>query len=363
MKKTKFLLIALLLIFLSLTAAGCRGSGAVASSWPGITVDGDTAYVAYNQYVYAIDLANDGKQTAKLPEEGIRGATFFHHPVLVQEDKLLEGSYNQDLYLIDIQDENYKEFFTSAKNRWIGAPIVVDDVIYAPNSNGSLYALDLDGEEIWSFATEASIWASPIIVDNTIYVTSMDHFLYALNISDGSEIWRYDLGATAVDSPTLDDNGTLYVGTFNSELIALNSETGSKLWAFETDDWVWGSPTLGPDNTLYVTDLSANIYALDLDNPGETKWEKQVETDATITGSVLVYNDSLYVVTDAGSITAYDLDGERLWKEEILEGNFYGTPVVGGEDLIMVSALNAESIIYAYNTDLEPLWQYMPENK
>ncbi|HKJ28215.1 MAG TPA: PQQ-binding-like beta-propeller repeat protein [Anaerolineales bacterium] len=361
MIKPKYILLITLLILLSLAASGCRGSGAVASSWPGITLDGDTAYVAYNQNVYAIDLEADGRQLDTLPTDAIRGATFFHKPLLIGDDQLVQGSYSQDLYLIDTDNGASREFFTDAKNRWIGAPLSADGVIYAPNSNGNLYALSYDGEELWHFETEASLWASPLLDGDVLYIASMDHYLYAVDIHTENLIWKTDLGGSLVSGPVIAEDGTLYIGSFDSNVYAIDSQNGSVLWDFATTDWVWGSPTVGPEGVVYATDLSANIYALDSQN-GDLIWDKQVEANSRIIGSVLFHNDTLYVVAESGVIAAYDTEGERLWKESIGEGNLYGTPVMAGDNLILASALNAEAVIYAYDADLEPLWQYLPND-
>ncbi|MGD2028232.1 MAG: PQQ-binding-like beta-propeller repeat protein [Anaerolineales bacterium] len=363
MKKTKYLFLALTLTALALLISGCRGSGAVASGWPGITIDGDTAYIANNQAVYRIDLSDNGDLDDTYPVEPIRGATFYHKPVLIDEDNLLIGSYNNKMYLFDIENGSNTEFFTTAKNRWIGTPLFEDGIIYAPNSNGILYAIDLDGEELWNVETKAAIWAKPVVYEGILFVASQDHHLYAVNARTGDEIWDTDLGASAVSSPVIDEDGTLYIGTFNSQVFAIDASSGDILWVLDTEDWVWGSPVLGPENTLFVTDFSANLYAIDTTSQ-DFIWEKQVEASTSITGSVLLHNDSLYVVTRSGAVVSYDLDGERLWKEELGEetGEFYGTPVAAGDNLILVSAVEAENYVYAYDNNLEPLWQFMPEN-
>lgn len=364
MIKRKHILLISLLLLLSLAASGCRGSGAVATSWPGIALDGDTAYVAYNQNIYTIDLESDGRQLDVLPNEAIRGGvTFFHTPALIGDGQLVEGSYKQDMYLFNADTGSATEFFTSAKNRWIAAPLVADGIIYAPNSNGTLYALSFDGEELWSFKTGAPLWAAPVLDGDTLYQASLDHYLYALDLNTEDVRWKVDLGGSLISGPVIGEDGTMYIGSFDSHIYAIDSQNGDILWDFQTDDWVWGSPTLGPEGVLYVTDISANIYAIDLTDPPNILWDKQVEADSSITGSVLFNNDTLYVVTESGVIAAYDTDGERLWKESIGEGNLYGTPVLAGDNLILVSALNADAIIYAYDTDLEPLWQYTPQEE
>lgn len=362
MTKRKQLTIALIVVLLALLVSGCSGAGAVAAGWPGITIQGNTAYVADNQAIYGIDLKVGGDQLATYPAEAIRGATYFHAPVLLDSETMLIGAYNNKIYTIDLVDGSSAEFFTEAKNRWVGAPLLVDDVLYAPNSNGNIYALTTDGETLWTFETDAAIWATPVYADGRLFVASQDHHLYAVNANTGDEIWDLDLGASAVGSPALAEDGTLYIGTFGSEVFAIDSQGGSTLWRLNTEDWVWGSPLIESDGMLYVTDMGANLYAID--PATETiVWQKQVDTGSSITGSPLLYNDALFVVTRSGVIASYDLQGERLWKEELGEedGEFYGTPVVSEDGTILVSAVGATSIIYAYDSNLEPLWQFTPE--
>ncbi|MBN2043889.1 MAG: PQQ-like beta-propeller repeat protein [Anaerolineales bacterium] len=367
MKKPKYLLFALLLIFVGITFSGCRGTGAVASSWPGITVNGETAYIAFNASIYTIDLTQQGnlKRTAPSNDKDLRGHTFFHPPVILDEETLLVGSYKNSLYKIDSSSGQTTEFFTHARNRWIATPLISDETIYAPNANGTLYALALDGTVKWEFETDAAIWATPVKDNGSLYLVSQDHTMYAVNARTGDQIWAIDLGAASVNSPALDENGILYIGTFGSKVFAIDSKTGESIWEIETQDYVWGSPVLGPDSTLFVTDLSANLYAIDT-QAANILWQKQVDTDTSITGSPLLVGEALFVITRSGEISSYSLEGERLWNEEI--GNeenpveFHGTPVLAGEDLILVSAAGSDKLIYAFNTELETQWSFEPGN-
>ena len=369
MKKPKYLAIALILILFSLAFAGCAGTGAVASSWPGITVDGDTAYVAFNQSVYTLDLENDGRVRETMPANAgdlrPRNPMFYHAPVLLDESTLLVGSYNNRMFIINLNTGNADDFFISARNRWIAQPLLEDGTIYAPNANGNLYALALNGSQKWAFETNAAIWATPVIDNGQIYMISQDHSLYALDASSGDPIWTLDIGAASVNSPVLDEDGILYIGTFDSKVFAIDSQRGAILWEIETFDWVWGSPVLGPDGIIFVTDLGANLYAIDTETQ-EIVWEKQVDPTSSITGSPLLLDEALIVVTQSGVIASYDLNGERLWKEEFAtEDNpveFHGTPVLAGEDTILVSSLGSDAVVFAFNPELELLWMFEPEN-
>ncbi len=357
MKNTKLILIVLMLLFLSLAASGCSTSGTVASSWPGILVDGETTYIANNQFVYAIQTSN-GIQRSQTPEKPIDAATtFFHKPILLENGLLLAGSYKKDIYTFDTTLKTAIPFFTGAESRWIAGQVQVDDTLYAPNADGTLYAIDLDGSEKWKFTTEDAIWSEPVVAGNTVYLASMDHYLYALNASNGNLLWKTDLGGTAVSAPALGADNILYIGTFNSELVAIDGETGSILWTLASSDWIWGSPVLGADNVLYFTNLRGAVYAVDTTTQ-EILW--QVETDGLISGSVLVVGENLFVATGLGTLYNLDLNGDVLWKQSLAEGEFHGTPVFAGDNLILVSAVDADYLVYAYTLTGAIQWQFSP---
>ena len=88
MRNSKRLLLITMFVLLSLAVTGCRGSGTVATGWPGITVDGDTAYIAYNQSIYMIDLADDGDQLDTLPGRNSgRRRNLFPQPLTARRRK------------------------------------------------------------------------------------------------------------------------------------------------------------------------------------------------------------------------------------------------------------------------------------
>ena len=86
--KNKFLLVILTLIALSLTLSACAGGQMQASGWPGISADGETAYVAFNQQVFAIDLAN-GLEKWSYPDEIDNQITFYAAPSLTKDGQLI----------------------------------------------------------------------------------------------------------------------------------------------------------------------------------------------------------------------------------------------------------------------------------
>jgi outer membrane protein assembly factor BamB len=147
-------------------------------------------------------------------------------------------------------------------------------------NNNTLYddnRHDADGEEPkeeWRFGTGAPIsaWRPAIGPDGTIYMSALDATLYALN-KDGSQKWTFNLTDNNEYMPGVDPvTGTIYSDIFGSALVAINPD-GTQKWRFTitpaTD--IGSTPVVGPDGVIYFgTDLVKSLIAL---NPnGTQKW-------------------------------------------------------------------------------------------
>ena len=75
--------------------------------------------------------------------------------------------------------------------------------------------------------------------------------LYALKLSDGSVVWKKDLGSALLSAPMLTQDGTLYVSTMNGDVVAVKASDGSVLWTAKTGGRIWATPVLHEDS-LYV---------------------------------------------------------------------------------------------------------------
>ncbi len=51
----------------------------------------------------------------------------------------------------------------------IGGVLVANNMIYAPNADYNLYALDLKGQLQWTFAADQSIWGAPVSDGTNVY--------------------------------------------------------------------------------------------------------------------------------------------------------------------------------------------------
>jgi outer membrane protein assembly factor BamB len=357
--KSKSISILLFFLIASLTLAGCAGGTNAASSWPGLNADQEHAYVAFNQFVYAINLSN-GLEKWRYPIEADNKVTFFATPELTQDGQLLVGDYANKLHSLNPATGTETWVFAEAIDRYISAPLAFNERIFAPNSGHQIYALDNSGKMLWEFETGGPLWAKPTTEEgcDCIYIPSMDHHMYAVNAGTGELKWQSEaFGGSIVGNPTMDEDGTIYFGTFGSEVIALDSQTGTIIWRTPTTDWVWGGPQLF-QNQLFVGDLSGILYALD-SKTGTIKWQKQL--DGSITASPLVTDDAIYIPTENGFFYALDLVGNNLWNKQF-ETKLHTTPVKSG-DLILLAANGGDELLYALETNGNQKWVFIPEKK
>jgi len=343
MKSPRFLF-AILVLAAGLLLSACSGGPVGNSSWPGVATDGTTAYVAYNTQVHAVDLSN-GLQKWVYPEKATAGVTFYTAPALTEDGQLLVPGYDHKLYSLDPATGVEKWRFELAKDLYVTAPLVISDVIFAPNTDGKLYALNLQGSPLWDFKTEQHLWATPAYQASCgcLYQPSMDHFLYAINARNGAEIWKSaDLGAAMVAQPVIDKDGTLYVGTFKGEMLAIDSATGAVLWRFQAASWIFSSPVLNGENILFG-DMKGNLYMLSA-STGSKVWEVAVGDAAAknaIVSTPLIQDQTIYVSTETNTIYTYSLEGVPGWTKTLTNKVYAPILPSGSNLLVAVNDINA----------------------
>ena len=370
--KLKTSLLLLSFIILAALLSSCAGGGQIGTSWPGVSVDDKTAYVAFERQVRAINLA-DGKLKWSFPAEPSNAGSFYSDPALSPDGQLLVGGYNHILYSLNPETGKTNWEFDGASNRLIASPLAVADGIFFSDTSENLFAIDLLGKPLWTspFKTEGEVWAQPVTDPdcNCIYVSSMDHTLYSINPADGTMNWQSKgLGGSILGSPALSPEGVLYVGNFGSQIVAVNAENGEMIWSAPTEGWVWGGPVLSEDR-LYVGDMNGNFYAFDAKS-GQQVWQVPAENlDGKIVGSPLVLEDRVYFTSEAGTLFSLDKDGQNLASVQV-GGKLYTSPLAAG-DLILVAPMQAENkeLLVALPKDVsqwqdgQSVWTYIPEEK
>ena len=247
-KKFVFITIILLAaVFLS----GCTG----AVAWPGLSASGDVAYLANTNTVYAID-AKSGKQLWKFSGESSGGIFSFGkspnmyiaNPVVTEDGLviILDSSSKHIMYALDPNDidlekqtPSIKWKFSAVHGLWIAPPLVIGDRLFAPNSDGNVYVLDLtDGKSekqaietitvSESSKEEARLWSQPVTDGERLFVTSLDKSVIAIDLETYDVLWREDLGGAVPGGAALGSDGMLYVGSLAKQLERFDPATAER---------------------------------------------------------------------------------------------------------------------------------------
>ena len=359
--KLKKVFILVVAVMLSTLLSGCSASAMRSNSWAGLSTDAEKAYLANGSFVYAINL-NNGNQAWQYPsEKADPKESFFATPVLTEDGQLLIASAGTNHSLISLNPANGSTnwTFSDPEGIWIASPIMVDETIYAPNTDGKLYALDLDGNFLWAKHIGGALWSQPVSDGEFLYINSLDHYLYAFSISAQDVIWETEVGGAIPGSPVLDADGTLYLGSFDAKVEAIDPSTHSIKWSFGTEGWIWDAPVIEKD-TLYVGDLDGNFYAINTSD-GRQIWSP-IQPNGTIIGSPLITEDFIVIGTESGSAYAINSEGAIVWQQAI-GGKLYTSPVQGG-DLIIFSPMEMENkaLLVALDFEGRQVWQFTLEN-
>ncbi|MEW6607908.1 MAG: PQQ-binding-like beta-propeller repeat protein [bacterium] len=157
-----------------------------------------------------------------------------------------------------------------------------ENTIYVGSSDGSFYLVNssngsIKGSFTTDFTTDLEAFTTPAIsISGNIYFASYPKTgwgkLYALN-SEGNLLWSYDYGTQKASSPSIGPNGTVYISA-GGILHAIDPGTGTRKWKYYRA--YNSSPAIGTDGTLYLGsgyyDGTKSLHAL-YPEDGSIKWQ------------------------------------------------------------------------------------------
>jgi outer membrane protein assembly factor BamB len=364
---SKKLIFVVIILLGAVLLSACAGGPVHGTTWPGLATDGNIAYLADGPSVYAVTL-EDGRELWRYPGQRDPELVFYAPPAITPDGLVIVGSAGTNHSLIalnpnDINPETNAPFevwrFTGAKDYWVAAPLILNNKLFAPNSDGNLYILDLQDERSVKEATVVQLggrlWAPPTTDGERVYITSLDHLVFAVDAETYEVVWQENLNGAVPGSAVLGEDGMLYAGSLASQLEKFDPSTGNHQPVLDAENWVWGTPAVEGD-TLYFSDVDGNFYSFNT-STGKLNWNP-VKPDGPITASPLIQGDYVLLATESGSIFAVGSDGKVLWQEEI-GGKIYTTPVIAG-DLILVAPLETEFYLVALDPNGRRIWTFTP---
>ncbi len=366
MHKSKIPLIFSILL-LAVLLTGC--TGAIPSrSWPSSTVVDDTIYTAAQTFVYAVD-AESGKEDPdkgdieklRFPKDAENGTSFGNGPLLI-DDQLYFADYGSHIRTVTKNLRTVNKIATDAKGRFLSTPTLYQDLILASNSDGKLYAYDMDLNLKWTFTNGNGIWTKPVVYKDLILVSSVDRHIFALKenaTADGADVvWSKEVGGSVFYSQTVDDEGNLYIGTLNNELFSFDAMTGTVNWQVQTKGTVW-SPVIVKDGRLFGGDQSGKIFSLDASD-GSLVWE--FDTASPVIGSVAVRENSLYAGTGNGEALCLSIEDKPetrlLWSQNV-GGKLYSTPVFT-DKYVVFGVIDGDKTLAAFAFSGDTGWTFKP---
>jgi len=335
--KNKVFTILLTISLLAILLTACTGSGTTASSWGAASFNDTKVYFADNGTVFALKIEN-GNTVWSYPEKPSAARIILAAPVEVG-DQLLVGDYSGLLVSLNTRDGSENWQFAEATGKYIDSPLVVGETILAPNSDGTLYALDLNGKKQWSFSAGHSFWAQPVCDGKTVYAPSLDHNLYAIDLVTGKLQWKTDLTASLVGRATLKDE-ILYLGNLDGDVFALGAAKGNIVWKQKVAAGVWSAPVFA-EGKLYFGDQNGAINIL---NAADGTIDQTIETQSPVLGEGAVLADGIVFGDENGELMLIGFDGKKKWTRTV-DGAVYSNLVTNGNMILVVTNKGTKPLI------------------
>lgn len=225
------------------------------------------------------------------------------------------------------------------------APAVAGDLVYASNSDDTLYAIDrIEGDVRWSTSKQFSD-AWPSVYGNTVYLPGSS--VTALDPATGEQRWSTPVegsahgvvqqgstvvaagrsGVTVIDAESAnvrwhDDSVTTWreppavvgddvfaVGSSTGTIVSLHAGGGGRQWLRHFEGPAPGGPTVA--DGLVIVPGDGAVHAYDR-STGVEQWTADESLEAT----VAVANGTIYGVT-GDELVAMTLDGDVAWRTSV----------------------------------------------
>lgn len=220
------------------------------------------------------------------------------------------GSYDNNLYALDLNTGKYKWRFTT-EGGICGRAAAWKNLIVFGSEDYYVYGIEaLSGKEAWRYRTHHHVRSSPCVHEDKVYIGSDDAHLHAINPANGRAIWQFRAFREIQTTPAC-GNEMVYFGSNDELFYAVDSHTGDRKWSFRTQAPVISSPALAEGN-LYFGSMDFGVYSIDAKS-GWQAWREP--TDRFVISSPLVVGDKVYV--GSADRNLYCLDrrtGRSLWK-------------------------------------------------
>jgi len=200
------------------------------------------------------------------------------------------------------------------------SPAVEGEVVVAAYSSGELYALAVEnGRPLWSdnlsntrsvnaVASLADIRGRPVLDRGRVFAASHSGRIAAIDLRSGERVWEQEFGSA--HSPWIVGD-YVYLLSNENELVCLTRSDGKIRWVYQLpsyqnekrkkDPMIWAGPVLGSDRLIVLSSagdaISISPYT------GDPLGREEMSAGGYM--SPVIAENSLYVLTDDGNLSAY----------------------------------------------------------
>ncbi len=219
-----------------------------------------------------------------------------------------------------------------------------DGTLYVPNDNWFVYAVDRDtGRPVWRFATPDQTWSLPAVdvvsgnlfFGNNNLLPLLGDNVFALD-PNGQPIWSQAFIGTFAASPVLTADGLLVLGGFDGYLHALQAADGAPRFEAPARDHIYASPALLSDGTLVQPAADGTVYAFD-PQTGAPKWAfdtlEPLRSSPAVDG-----HDRIYLGSGEGRLFVLEPNGTLRWAVRLIadaRNDLNASPALGLEAIYL----------------------------
>jgi len=298
---------------------GDGGKNASSLFGGGVSVDGAFLYVTNGLGdVGALNIA-DGKEVwKKRPGGPLRGAP------TVALGNVYAMSQDNQMFALSARDGTVQWTEAAAVQLagvfGVAAPSVAQGTVVAGFSSGDLNAYRYEnGRTLWqdalsrtsittSVATLSDIDAEPVIDQGRVFAVGEGGRMVSLELVTGQRLW--ELNFAGISTPWVAGEW-IFVVTDEAKLLCIARATGKIRWVTQLQRYhkekskngpiAWTGPLLAGDRLILTSSEGQLVHV----TPGDGKIASTTKLGAPVYLSPVVANSMLYVLDNAGKLTAY----------------------------------------------------------
>lgn len=284
------------------------------SAGPG-SGDGSVVVVGRDGYVILLDARDGAEQWRQYV-----GAEALARPLIRGDSVIIQTIDNrlQSLSRFDGRQRwEIEQTMPALTMRGASSPLLVGSTVIAGFDNGRLVAVDTDSGDIeWDSLLTlptgrsdldrlSDIDGSLAVVGQDLYAAGYQGRVASVAAESGQILWQREISSHVGVSA---DWNSVYTTRADGEVIAMSRRAGTETW--RNDDLLRREPTLPVPfrNTVAVGDFEGYVHFFSgLD--GTPVARLRIGGDA-VSAAPIVVSDRLYVQSDGGSVSAYEIIDE-----------------------------------------------------